>query len=72
MDFAETLFGKVMHYHPQPFDSASQKYLCCGGARDSQGCQARSKRKPGELVKAEVSLQEAISVLSSLQQTKST
>ena len=67
MSFAEMLFGKVVSFHKQPFDNASNTYPCCGGLRESRGCCSRSQRKPGELTQAEASLQEAISILSSLQ-----
>ena len=66
-DHAETLFKKVMYYHTQNFDSITQRFTCCGGIRDTKGCQMRSQRKPGELTQAEASLQEAISGLSDMQ-----
>ena len=65
------LFGKVVSFHKQPFDSATNTYPCCGGLRESRGCCSRSQRKPGELTQAEASLQEAISILSSLQKDES-
>ena len=71
MSFAEMLFGKVVSFHKQPFDNATNTYPCCGGLRESRGCCSRSQRKPGELTQAEASLQEAISILSSLQKDES-
>lgn len=67
MSFAEMLFAKVVSFHKQPFDNASNTFPCCGGLRESRGCCSRSQRKPGEMTQAEASLQEAISILSSLQ-----
>lgn len=63
---ARSVISNVLYTHPQPFDDASQRFPCCGGARNAPGCRVRSLRQPEDLTQAQISIQFALSTLVSL------
>ena len=63
---AHSVLSNVIYTHSQVFDEVSQRYPCCNGARNDRGCHLRSLRSPGDLARAEISIQFAINTLLSL------
>ena len=64
---ARSILSNVQYYHDGMIDASSGCYTCCGSQATQAGCKCKSLRKAGDLIKAETSIQIALSTLASLQ-----
>lgn len=64
---AKYILSQVRYYHETIVDPSTNSYPCCGAKANEPGCKCKSLRKPGDLVRAEASIQFALSTLASFQ-----
>ena len=64
---AQSVLANVHFYHEGEFVQATNCYSCCGALANEQGCKCKSLRNPGDLSKAETSIQFALSTLATFQ-----
>lgn len=69
MHAAEAILRNTQFVHPGVLDGDTRCYTCCQRSADAPGCEERSLRRPGDLARAEVSLQYALNHLVSLQKS---
>lgn len=64
---AKHILSQVRYYHETIVDPSTNCYPCCGAKANEPGCKCKSLRNPGDLVRAEASIQFALSTLASFQ-----